>query len=199
MGHFYEGVSKSDKYPDRHEEQATLASANVTAHSRRDCAKSSPRERALFGNLRGPINQDALCWYLDHVHPHLLDQPDYHLIVAGNTTSRGRTDTRLDIVDRIKHTERCTLFADLPSLSHLYAQSSVFINPMQRGAGVKLKTVEAAAAGIPIVSTSVGNDGTGLLPSQHIRIADSGKEFVSTIEELLSDSATAETMAVAAS
>ena len=70
---------------------------------------------------------------------------------------------------------------------------------MQRGAGVKLKTVEAAAAGIPIVSTSVGNDGTGLLPSQHIRIADSGKEFVSTIEELLSDSATAEMMAVAAS
>jgi glycosyltransferase involved in cell wall biosynthesis len=69
---------------------------------------------------------------------------------------------------------------------------------MQRGAGVKLKTVQAAAAGIPIVSTLVGNDGTGLLPNEHIRIAESAGEFVNAIEELLSDPGAAENMADAA-
>jgi glycosyltransferase involved in cell wall biosynthesis len=167
--------------------------------TRDDIGRKPEPGRVLFiGNLRGPINQDALHWYLDHVHPHLLDRPDYQLTVAGNTIARGRTDTGLEILDRIEKTERCTLFANVPSLSHLYSESSVLINPMQRGAGVKLKTVQAAAAGIPIVSTLVGNDGTGLLPNEHIRIAESAGEFVNAIEELLSDPGAAENMADAA-
>ena len=49
-----------------------------------------------------------------------------------------------------------------------------------------MKTVNAAEKGLPIVSTTVGNEGTGFINGQHICIADTQETFVTSIDNLLS-------------
>jgi len=96
--------------------------------------ESQNRAGALYRKSTRPINQDALHWYLDHVHPHLLDRPDYQLTSPKHNRS---WENRYGVGDLgpNRENERCTLFANVPSLSHLYSESSVLINPMQRVPG----------------------------------------------------------------
>jgi glycosyltransferase involved in cell wall biosynthesis len=169
-----------------------------TTLPRASCAlgRSPKQGRVLFvANLSGPINQHAIAWYLDFVHPRLLGLPGYDLVVAGSTAARGRTGPGRLIIDRIVGTEKCTLIANPPSLAEIYRDSAVFINPMRHGAGVKLKTVHAAAAGVPIVTTEIGNEGTGLVPGEHLMIAGTDIEFAAAVESMLDDPPTAEEMA----
>jgi glycosyltransferase involved in cell wall biosynthesis len=59
--------------------------------------------------------------------------------------------------------------------------------PLQAAAGTRLKILEAAACGVPVVSTSVGAEGLDLVDGEEIRIADSAAGFAGAIAELLAD------------
>jgi glycosyltransferase involved in cell wall biosynthesis len=73
------------------------------------------------------------------------------------------------------------------NLNPLYATASLFINPILRGAGLKLKTVQALAAGLPVVTTSAGKEGSGLQDGIQLLVADSAVEFAEKVRELLQD------------
>lgn len=53
----------------------------------------------------------------------------------------------------------------------------IFLNPQQMGAGIKLKSLVAAAAGKLLISTSVGVEGTGLKSEEHSIVADTFPEM----------------------
>jgi glycosyltransferase involved in cell wall biosynthesis len=67
----------------------------------------------------------------------------------------------------------------------LYQRAAVFVNPVLRGAGIKLKTIHALQAGVPVVSTSIGMEGTGLIDGTHLLMADSADDFVRMVASLL--------------
>ena len=71
----------------------------------------------------------------------------------------------------------------------LYQQGTVFVNPMLYGAGIKLKTVHALAAGLPVVSSSVGNEGTCMRDGIEIYERDTSEAFAEAVRSLLCDSA----------
>ena len=145
-------------------------------------------KKVLFvGTLCVILNQEAIRWYLHQVHPQLLDETDYEFIVAGSTLGRDLTDFlgELDAHTRVRY--EC----DVHDLDALFQQSAVFVSPMRSGAGVKLKTVEAALRGLPLVSTSVGAEGSGLLDQVHCRIEDDATRFAEAVRELLGGSALA--------
>ncbi|CAM4280539.1 glycosyltransferase family 4 protein [Paenibacillus tarimensis] len=137
----------------------------------------------FIGSLFMPNNREAVEWYLKHVHPRLLNEEGYKLIIAGNSRGQGTqwiTDyglSRIEVHDTPK------------SLDDIYRSGYLFINPMRNGAGVKLKTIEAIQNGLPVVSTSVGCEGTGLVHREHIMIADQPDDFCSAIKSLLDDRA----------
>jgi polysaccharide biosynthesis protein PslH len=142
-------------------------------------------KRVLFvGNLYTPLNREALRWYLQYVHPVLERIPDYELVVAGST--QGRSAAWMFAED-VRHYPRCTVHVDIEDTTSLYQNCAVFVNPMRAGAGVKLKTVHAIERGIPVVSTSIGNEGTGFHDAEHVKIADSPEGFVGAVTELLND------------
>jgi glycosyltransferase involved in cell wall biosynthesis len=70
------------------------------------------------------------------------------------------------------------------SLDDIYKSGYLFVNPMQNGAGVKLKTIEAIQNGLPVISTSIGYEGTGLVANEHIMVADNPEEFYRNIKLL---------------
>ena len=142
-------------------------------------------QRVLFvGNLYTSLNRDALRWYLEHVHSQLLNVPGYELVIAGSTHGR---EVGRRFAEQLKGYARCTVHMDIPDPTELYDECAVFVNPMRAGAGVKMKSIHAIERRIPVVSTSVGNEGTGFLSGQHLKIADSAEQFAAAIRELLND------------
>ncbi len=140
-------------------------------------------KQVLFvGGLSVLSNIEAIDWYMSGVHPKLKRIDGYRFVIAGNT--RGLPVS--PIILKAATDACCTLFTNVADLSPLYEQSAVFINCMVRGASIKMKTVNAAEKGLPIVSTTVGNEGTGFINGQHICIADTQETFTKSIDNLLS-------------
>ncbi|HEY0464609.1 MAG TPA: glycosyltransferase family 4 protein [Polyangiaceae bacterium] len=61
------------------------------------------------------------------------------------------------------------------------ASDRVFLNPLVHGAGSSLKTIEALAAGIPLISTELGARGFSLVPGEHYLRAESDLEFSNAV------------------
>jgi polysaccharide biosynthesis protein PslH len=141
------------------------------------------------------LNREALRWYLKEVHRGLIHDPEYELAVAGSTNGR---PSAYRFAEEIKAEPRCRVHVDLEELTSLYNDCAVFINPMQRGTGVKLKNVHAIERRIPVVTTSVGNEGSGFIDKEHVRVADTPADFMSAITELLNNQGSAEQMAARA-
>ncbi|WP_229792295.1 glycosyltransferase family 4 protein [Cognatilysobacter bugurensis] len=156
-------------------------------------AMQAPRPKTrgsvlCVGNLFMPNNLQGLLWYLENVHELLRARvPFYKLVVAGNTRGAGA-----GFLDRYQSVE----FHDSPTcLASLYADASVFINPILEGAGVKMRSINAMQQGVPLVSTSVGVEGTGLAPGVHYLGGDTPEEFASAVERLLSEAGLQESIA----
>jgi polysaccharide biosynthesis protein PslH len=140
--------------------------------------------RVLFvGSLSVSFNQEAIIWYIENVHARLADVNGYRLIIAGS--SRGKDMSWLDKVTA--HFSNIEVRLDVPDLEFLYDTAAVFVNPMKNGFGVKLKTIEALLHGLPLVSTDVGIEGTGLEAGVHFRLANEPNTFAAAVRELLLD------------
>lgn len=138
----------------------------------------------LIGSLFMINNQDAVRFYLQKVHPYLTrDVEGYRLIIAGNSRKQG-----IAWIEKLTSDYNNVEIHDTPeNLDELYARSSVFVNPMRYGAGVKLKTVNAIVNGLPVVATTIGNEGTGLISGEQILVDDDPKALCRYITELLGD------------
>ncbi|WP_165279997.1 glycosyltransferase family 4 protein [Paenibacillus protaetiae] len=133
----------------------------------------------FIGSLFMPNNREGIEWYLKYIHPLLLKEQDYKFIIAGNTRKMSLSWLEpYNLMNVVVH--------DTPqNLDDIYQSGYLFVNPMQHGAGVKLKTIEAIQNGLPVVSTSVGCEGTGLKDNEHIMVGDSPEEFYVRIRTLL--------------
>jgi glycosyltransferase involved in cell wall biosynthesis len=137
----------------------------------------------FIGNLWAPMNRRAVEWYVEEVHPLLSDIPEYVFVIAGSTRGRG-CNWMEPLVSGFGNI-RCHY--DPVDLTAFYRDSAVFVNPMQSGAGVKLKTMEAVLRGLPVVSTTTGAEGSGLIGGIHYDCAGRGGAFAEAIRRLLAD------------
>jgi glycosyltransferase involved in cell wall biosynthesis len=65
--------------------------------------------------------------------------------------------------------------------------SGVSVVPLRIGGGTRLKIYEAMAAGVPVVSTTIGAEGLDVHPPDDIRIADRPADFADHCLDLLED------------
>lgn len=137
----------------------------------------------FVGSLAVTLNQDAIRWYLRHVHPLMLATPGYTFTVAGSTLGQDLQGFMREVAAHPRVRLRC----DVPDLAELFSTSAAFASPMRLGAGVKLKTVEAALRGLPLVSTSVGAEGSGLIDGLHCHVADQPELFAAALQQVLAD------------
>jgi polysaccharide biosynthesis protein PslH len=135
-------------------------------------------KKVLFiGSLFMPNNLEGLKWYLNNIHPELLQTEGYELIIVGGTGDKSEEYFQ----NEFKKYRRISLYCNVSDLAPFYSQATVFINPMLHGAGVKLKTINAVVNGLPIVSTSKGSEGIGLIDKKMSFIADKPTKFYKSI------------------
>jgi polysaccharide biosynthesis protein PslH len=77
----------------------------------------------------------------------------------------------------------------VPSVGEWLARSNVFVCPLRIGGGIKIKVLEAVAAGACVVTTTVGAQGLDGLPAGTLLIRDDPAEMAATVTTLLSSPA----------
>ena len=135
------------------------------------------------GALDIATNRAGLLWYLKNVHPEMLSVPEYRLHIAGRTNQRDIAD----LLGAVKCAERASISLNLESLEELYEGAGAYINPIQEGAGVKVKSLDAVTSGLPLVTTTVGAEGTSFVHGKDAIIVDDPLEFANGIRKILLD------------
>jgi len=72
------------------------------------------------------------------------------------------------------------------------ARAKVAIVPLRAGSGTRLKIIEAWAAGVPVVSTSLGAEGLAARDGEHLLLADDARSFEQAVSSLLTSPALAD-------
>jgi hypothetical protein len=67
------------------------------------------------------------------------------------------------------------------------ARARVAVVPLLAGSGTRLKILEAWAAGVPVVSTTIGAEGLPVRDGEHLLLADRPEAFAAAIARLLDD------------
>ncbi len=148
-------------------------------------ARSVEREEAdslmFVGSFSHAPNVDAARYLLADIFPALrARRPGVRLSVIGG----GLPPDLRTLAGRYGDAVRLPGF--VPDLGGEFDRHAVFLAPMRYGGGIKTKTLDAMARGMPLVSTAWGADGIPLEDGVHGRIAD-GREFVEATLALLAD------------
>lgn len=76
-----------------------------------------------------------------------------------------------------------------PELEAVYDSLDIAINTVPYGAGLKIKTVEALGAGLPLVTTSEGARGLERAAGSAFLVADAPPDFAAALQRLIDDRA----------
>mgnify|MGYP002654581751 FL=1 len=127
----------------------------------------------------GSPMDDAARWVIKQILPIVRQQiPDIHFYIVGKDSDK----TLSDIKD-----SNITITGKIPSvLSYLY-HADVSLVPLRFESGTRFKILEAAACGIPIVSTTLGAEGIPVTHEQDILIADETEAFAYSIIKLIKE------------
>ena len=148
-----------------------------------------PNTLLFLGSFRHLPNQEALQWFLRHVMPLVLeDNPEAKLVVIGSDPPASHS---LPVL-REGSVELKGFVQDIMEPLRRYA---VFICPILSGSGVRVKLLEAFAAGIPVVSTGIGAEGLADVDGEVCALADDPQGFADRVVKLLADQAEARQLA----
>ncbi len=129
---------------------------------------SDQRSDLVFvGSMDWLPNIDGMTWFLREVLPLIrADRPETSLTIVGREPTP-------DIMSLATQAGGVTVTGTVPDIRPYLWGASVSIVPLRIGGGTRLKIYEAMAAGVPIVSTTVGAEGLSINPPRDILIADS--------------------------
>lgn len=134
-------------------------------------------EVLFVGNFRHPPNLEGALWLAREVWP-LVQRahPAARLTLAGR-------EPPAEILALASPTIRVP--GTLADMRPLFAQASVFVAPIFWGSGIRIKLLEALAAGIPIVATPLSAEGMDVAESAII--AEQPHDFAAAVVRLLDD------------
>jgi len=144
-----------------------------------DAIGTSPPLLLFVGNFNHPPNVDAARYLLDDLYPILRRRHDDLSIALVGDHPPDWLPARAD-----RHV-RVTGF--VPDLRPVMNDAAVFVAPLRQGGGMRLKVLDALAAGKATVGTPIAFEGTGVRHDQHALVADSTAGLCAAIELLLRD------------
>ena len=133
-------------------------------------APREPDTMLFLGSFRHTPNAVALEWFARKVMPHILARrPGAKVVVIGSDPPPKWAFA--DLGDALE----CQGFVE--DIREALARYAVFVCPILNGSGVRVKLLEAFAAGIPAVSTYVGAEGLARKDGEFCLLADQPEQF----------------------
>ena len=142
------------------------------------CGESPPR--LLFvGNYMHPPNRDAAIRMVRDIFPALRELvPDLHLDLVGDHPP---ADV-LDAADPHVH-----VHGRVPDVHPYFDRAALVVAPLRHGGGMRVKILEALAAGKAVVATPLAVAGLDVTDGEHLAVAETDAEFAAAVERLLRD------------
>ena len=144
----------------------------------------------FLGSFRHLPNQEALNWFIQNVYPKVqAKEPRVRLVIIGSEPPPRHSlpaDPSIELVGFVEDVRQPLL------------QYSVFLCPILSGSGVRVKLLEAFAAGIPVVSTRLGAEGLASKDGEICGLADDPEAFAEKTLALIKNLNQAQAMAARA-
>ena len=128
---------------------------------------------ALFVGSFGYFpNRDAAHWLAGAIWP-LVHRalPAARLLIVGQSAGRLRGI----------ETDSIEIIGEVREIDEAYARASVTLAPLRAGAGTRIKLIEAAAHGVPMIATSLAARGLNFIQPRDIWIADEAQAFADAV------------------
>jgi len=157
---------------------------NGTSPPGRDALREpAPGVMSFVGNFNYVPNREGLVWFCERVLPRVLEAaPGARLDVAGHRS----LEAGADLAGR----PGLSLLGPVDNPWSCFSGSLVSVVPLLRGAGTRIKILDALACGRPVVSTRAGADGLGEFGAEHgLYRAASAEAMARQVAAVLADPA----------
>ena len=131
----------------------------------------------FVGSFNHSPNADAVQWFVSEVLPlitKVLPEAQLH-VVGTNPPANIEKLSRSSVV----------IHGFVEDLDTFFSEMSLSVVPLRFGAGMKGKVGSALRCGLPVVSTSIGCEGTEIQPEEGILIADNPETFSEAVIKAL--------------
>ncbi len=125
----------------------------------------------MLGTWAWEVNGRGLRWFIDEVMPHIPASITVRVGGRGSEVANGCFPNLTGVG-----------FVDDPVI--FMREARVLAVPTITGAGIQLKTIEAIATGVPVVSTTLGVRGLAHLPA-YVHVADEPSAFAETLASVV--------------
>lgn len=132
-----------------------------------------------LGHMGYPPNIKAALRLYSIFKTHCLKLPNTKLVIIGRDPSPEITALAAD--------KNVIITGTVENIWPYINGVDLFVFPMEIGSGQQNKLLEAMAAGIPVISTELGNSGIGATHNEEIIIANSNQEIGNSMVSLLQD------------
>jgi glycosyltransferase involved in cell wall biosynthesis len=142
-----------------------------------DPTGSLPPSLLFVGNFHHPPNVDAAVRLVRNIFPQVQARyPDVHLYLVGEQPPSELTS---------RATPTIHITGRVPDPTPYLDQAAVFLAPLQSGGGMRVKVLEALAAGKAIVATQRAVEGLPVVHGDQVYLAETDDGFARAIVELL--------------
>ncbi len=133
-----------------------------------------PFTMLFLGSFRHDPNRFAMDWFVNEAMPRILArEPLARLVVVGSDPPPAHAYS--DFAGALE------MVGYVEDIREPLARYSVFVCPILSGSGVRVKLLEAYAAGIPVVSTRVGAEGLAGKDGEFCALADDPAGFAERV------------------
>jgi glycosyltransferase involved in cell wall biosynthesis len=133
------------------------------------------------GTLTYAPNADGAAWLVGAIAPKIRARlPGAAVRLVGSPTPGVR---------RLHRPPDVSVVGVVPTMADELAGADLVVVPLRYGSGSRLKILEAFAHRVPVVSTTVGAEGLGVVSGTHLLIADDPDEFADACLRLVEDAA----------
>ncbi len=147
----------------------------------------TPKKVIFMGSMDAYMNQQGASWFAAEVWPQVNARfPEAEFYIVGRNPSRK--------VRNLEDIRGVVVTGGVPDVREFMADAALAVVPIHLGGGTKLKTVEAMAMGLPVVTTTEGAAGLSVTSHDQLVIADSAIQFADEVISLLEDSLKASRM-----
>lgn len=144
-------------------------------------ATPAPDTLIYSGSLTYGPNLDAVQYFVKEIFPLVLkERPAARLFVTGRVEGVP--------ADQLPRHDHLVLTGYVDDVKQCVAGSWLAVAPIRRGGGTRLKILESMALRTPVVSTTKGAEGLGLVDGRDALIADDPQSFAQRVVQVLSDS-----------
>lgn len=168
----------------------TLVVANVApATAMRPRRRRRPPTILFVGTLAYPPNADAVNWFVTRVWRRL----QRHLKFRARLVIVGRNPPAA--ITRLRSQRGIDVTGTVADVADFYREADLAIVPLRAGGGTRIKIIEAAAYGVPVVATGLGAEGTTFQHGRDMLVADDADGFLRACLLLIRNGARAKRLA----